>query len=487
MTARGPRRPADGSWGLDRRTRLLFRDALAFVPAYAVPGVASFLTVPALFFFLGVSEYGRWALLYAVAAGVPQVTTSWLEARVVRFGHRTLRSSDRWRRLLAVLGSLLVSAPLALLVLPRATLAEVAAAAWLTVAVTRYLLAIARLQSSMAFGSISIAASVRSVFGAIMGIALGGLTHQAWLAIAGLGTGYFVGEVVGLVSAAWWRRTRAPDPDPAAVTTAGPDVIANHDDAPEERATYGLASSGNAVANYVLSVGDRFLLSTFRSLHDVGVYSATYALVDLVGRFVPSVVLGIIRPRIFRAWDAGRRDELAASLLVLSAGLAWLVAAAVVGIVVASILFPVLPVDPALAAILGFGFATLVPANTIALLYSASTRQARLAAHAATAAAANVLINLLLIPRYGPTGAAVATAVAYGLLVVINAGGMGLLRRIDRPTGWLLASAFSAIAALVVGTATGNGLLGAAAAALALAMAWRSVLGLGRRVAAGQW
>src|SRR5215212_3054102 len=62
------------------------RDIGLLIPAYAVPGVASFVSVPVLFAVLGAPEYGRWALLYGIAAGVPQVTTSWLEARVLRFG-----------------------------------------------------------------------------------------------------------------------------------------------------------------------------------------------------------------------------------------------------------------------------------------------------------------------------------------------------------------------------------------------------------------
>ena len=385
-----------------------------------------------------------------------------------------------------MVGSLLFSIPLIILVLPRATAAEIAAAMWLTFAVTRYLLAIARLQSRMSFGSISLAASVRSVFGAVLGIVMGGLTNSAWPAIAGLGTGYLVGEVLGLASSAGRRALMSPLTR-AAPPTPDPGVGQANLAAPRERVGYGLASSANAVANYALSVGDRFLLSTFRPLGDVGVYSATYAMVDLAGRFVPSIVLGVLRPRIFRAWDAGRTDQLPGKLAMLAASLAWLVSLSVVGIVILAGLVPALPINVSTAAWIGLGFTSLVPANTLGLLYSAATRQGRLAVHASVAAIINIGINVLLIPGLGPVGAAIATAAAYAFLLVANGSSIGIFRGLDRGSVVLMASAYAGGSALLIGSISNQVITGEVVALVMLVAGLPAAISLARKLVARDW
>jgi|GEM_PF-6517152 len=67
---------------------LLARDIVALTPSYLVPGLASLISVPVLFSLLGASGYGLWALIFGIANGVPQLTTSWLESLILRFGHR---------------------------------------------------------------------------------------------------------------------------------------------------------------------------------------------------------------------------------------------------------------------------------------------------------------------------------------------------------------------------------------------------------------
>ena len=57
------------------------REWLTVAPAYAVPGLASFILVPVLFALLGADEYGRWVLIYGLAAGIPQLSAAWLAWR----------------------------------------------------------------------------------------------------------------------------------------------------------------------------------------------------------------------------------------------------------------------------------------------------------------------------------------------------------------------------------------------------------------------
>jgi len=433
------------------------------IPGYAVPGIASFVSVPLLFAALGDAEYGRWALLYGIAAGVPQFTTSWLEQRLLRFGHRWGSSTDRRRVAVAIAASLVVSVGLAAIVVPHATALDVLAAATLTALVGSYVLLIAALQSAMAFGSISVAATVRSVLGSALGVLAGAATGSAAIAIFGMAAGYAAGEVLG-----WLRReTPGPapeaarpaastlpagmDPPPQAVDTGGPDERS----VPPERTSYGVASAVAAVGAYELSVGDRFLLAALRPLGDVGRYAATYSLIDLVGRFVPSVVVGAMRPRLFRAWDAGLRTDVARTAVSVAALMAWVVTSLVTALGLAAHLGGFLPVDAGLVAPIGVGFACFMAANTIALTYNAATRQVRLAGNVAVAAIANVALNIALIPPLGAFGAALATAVSYGFLLVLNLSPLGL-GWFDRLQVAVLVPTVAGFAALAAAGATGS-------------------------------
>jgi len=433
------------------------------IPGYAVPGIASFVSVPLLFAALGDAEYGRWALLYGIAAGVPQFTTSWLEQRLLRFGHRWGRSTDRRRVAVAIAASLVVSVGLAAIVVPHATALDVLAAATLTALVGSYVLLIAALQSAMAFGSISVAATVRSVLGSALGVLAGAATGSAAIAIFGMAAGYAAGEVLG------WLRREAPgpareaarpaastlpagmDPPPQPVDIGGPDERL----VPPERTSYGVASAVAAVGAYELSVGDRFLLAALRPLGDVGRYAATYSLIDLVGRFVPSVVVGAMRPRLFRAWDAGLRTDVARTAVSVAALMAWVVTSLVTALGLAAHLGGFLPVDAGLVAPIGVGFACFMAANTVALTYNAATRQVRLAGNVAVAAIANVALNIALIPPLGAFGAALATAVSYGFLLVLNLSPLGL-GWFDRLQVAVLVPTVAGFAALAAAGATGS-------------------------------
>lgn len=436
-------------FALDRPVPRALVDVALYAPAYVVPGLASLLTVPLLFGILGASEYGRWALLYAIAAGVPQVTTSWLEAGVVRFGHRAGGEPNRWRVATAVLGSIVVSAPLAIVVVPRAAAADIAAAMTFTAAISLYLLGIARLQSAMAFASVSVAASVRSILGLVLGVIGALLGGTAWASIAGLAVGYLIGEVAGLSSTRMARRSQATA---AAIQhsalTDGPMDGGFDPVAPDQRRRYEVASALNAVSNYTLAVGDRFVLSALRPLSDVGVYTATYALVDLAGRFLPTIVIGVVRPRIFRAWDRGDRHGPGRLAVPVATAMTWLVALMALGLVGVSLAARLLPVSPPLAGPIAFGFACGVAANMLALLYSAAGRQGRLSGHTAIAAATNVALNIALIPSLGAVGAAVATAGAYAVLLLLNAAGLARSIHVGGRSALILLASLGSLAAL---------------------------------------
>jgi O-antigen/teichoic acid export membrane protein len=344
--------------------------------------------------------------------------------------------------------------------------------------VSLYVLLIARLQSGLAFAAVSAAAAIRSVLGAVLGIAAALVSGRAAIAILGLALGYAAGELMGR----WVAVGRGSD---GQITVAGPTITPGAAiemgaakgqggaidavEPPLERATYGVASAGAAVASYALSVGDRFLLGASRPLAELGTYAATYSMIDLVGRFIPSVVLGAMRPRLFRAWDLGARTELGSAAIILAAILGWIVVVMASLLIAAAEMTGRLPVDLVLAGPIAFGFACFMAANTLGLAYSAATRQPRLAAHLGIAAVVNIGLNLVLIPPFGPEGAAVTTAASYLLLLILNGSSLGGSPRIGASVIAVAASGLAAIGCLVLaGAVTSPSLIVVSFAILAI-------------------
>jgi O-antigen/teichoic acid export membrane protein len=407
--------------------RRIARDSLALAPSYVVPGIASLLMIPLLFRPLGAEGYGTWALIYAIANGIPVVTSSWLEAISVRFGHRPGTRAGPGLYAASVLSSCVAAAALAWLLIPRADGAVVAASVAVTGAVVAYLLVQARLQARLAFGAMSRSAAIRAVAGAVLAVTAAFVTGAPSAAALGAALGFGIGTLVALPAAlrpvAAARPGRAPgSPTDAGAETGaggGPGAVAGTGG----ELRFGAASAVAALAAYALSVGDRFVLSSLQPLAVVGTYAATYAVIDLVIRLAPSIVFGVVRPRLFRAWDRGDRGPAAEAIATLAVILAWGTAALAAGGVLVATLVPA-TLDPRLVGPIAVGLGAFVVGNAIALLYASGERQARLAVHVVVGAVFNIALNLALDSSLGATGAALATAASYLLVLALHVHGL---------------------------------------------------------------
>ncbi len=390
------------------------RDSLLLAPSYVVPGLASLISVPVLFVLLGADGYGRWALIFGIANGVPQVTTSWLESLVLRFGHR----SDQ-----AIRGSLYVVAPvasavaglvLAIVFIPAASQFVAISTAILTVTVGAYLIVIARLQSLLRFGAASRVAVVRATTGAVLSIAAAAVLHESAAAALGLAAGFALGTLDGLLII---RRQGSRE------SVAGVEGVAERS-TPREMRVYGFGAAVFAAGSFILAVGDRFVLSMLRPLAEVGIYAATYTIADLVFRLGPSVLVATVRQRLFRSWDAGNGQSRSAAVVAGVLVLAWVMAAGVVAIIAIGPRIPALPIDAVLIGPIAAGLATFIVANALVVVYSAQIRQGRVAIHVAIAACLNLGLNVLLVPSMGALGAALTTVIGYVVFLVLNLAGI---------------------------------------------------------------
>ena len=300
---------------------------------------------------------------------------------------RSIRSPLR----LALVATASVTAVAGVLLLPDPDASQIAATSLLAVTIGAYFIRVAQLRAELRFGTASILASMRSIVGgalALLAAAVAGPTGAA----AGMALGFILS--IGLTA----RRSSGP---PAEMVEAGTRT--------DQRA-YGLASMVIAVALFLLAAGDRFILSVFRPLEEVGVYAAVYTIVDLVVRLAPSVVTVAIRTPVFRAWDrAGSR--------VLTAWVGSLFTVVLWGSSIVSVLLEVTsrwwlpnPVSQALVAPIAFGLTAGAVATGIGSLYAASEMQPRLALLIGVSAALNIGLNVLWVPTAGPQGSACCDA-----------------------------------------------------------------------------
>jgi O-antigen/teichoic acid export membrane protein len=202
---------------------------------------------------------------------------------------------------------------------------------------------------------------------------------------------------------------------------------------------------------YILSVGDRFVLSAVRPLSEVGIYAATYGIVDLLFRLIPSIAFVAMRPQIFRSWDRGDRAHVLSQVALVACVLAWLLGALSIGVLVVANATTRLPIDPRLAGPITVGLAAFMVANAFAIVYGAQKRQSRLGVNLALAATLTIALNVVFDPLLGAYGAALATFIGYTSLLALNLWGV-------RTAGGAQPRAILAVLAVCLATIGINGL-----------------------------
>ena len=209
------------------------------------------------------------------------------------------------------------------------------------------------------------------------------------------------------------------------------------------RESFPLLIGGFAVAVYMMI--DTIMLGLLRSDADAGIYGAAVRLSE-AWYFVPLAVMSAARPRLSVALTGGipvYRGQ-TGRVLRLLAGVAYLGGIATI-----------LLADNAIETLFGADYSESVIVLQVHVLAAPFVFLGTGASQAfvdlgltrivmwrsIAGAAANVLLNLWLIPRYGPIGAATATVISYALAgVALNA--------VDASTRWIFIQQLRALALL---------------------------------------
>lgn len=187
------------------------------------------------------------------------------------------------------------------------------------------------------------------------------------------------------------------------------------------RSTARVGSRGalSATIIYLLFRSDVFLVGHFLGEEQVGVYFACVVIAEMIQR-IPNLAGVVLLPKV----QAGADDDHAITLIVARRVLAGFVPIAIVVVVAGRGLIDLLggpdyagaftPLLLMLPGLMATGFGSVLNTKLAGEGYPPLTIWA-----AAAALSSNVLLNLVLIPKWGLEGAAISTSGAYILWAVI--------------------------------------------------------------------
>lgn len=187
---------------------------------------------------------------------------------------------------------------------------------------------------------------------------------------------------------------------------------------------YGVTLTPNSLIRWITDSSDRYIVGIFLGMSAVGIYSAAYAIGSLINLFISPIQL-ILLPELFRLFAEDKIDEVR---LYLSYFLKYFLLIAIPSVIGLSMIsktilelltpsefssgYIVIPFV-ALAGLLGGVFQIII--NIVLLVQKV---QYNLYINF-IAAFSNLFLNIILVPRIGIVGAALATAFSYILMVLI--------------------------------------------------------------------
>ena len=429
---------------------MFWRGVVGYLPVNIVQGLVGLLTIVTFTRLLSPSQFGDYALGFTVMSLVHTAVFTWNEAALARYwagesdrdGGRDLAATV-YRTWLVLLCALPLAGALALL-MPLNPGLKFATLCGLLAVVPRTFARLAQ-ERRRAAGEVAGAANIDLVQ------TLGAFALGAALAFAGFGgAAPLIGiGVAAAVCAAWCF---ASEFSKGSGGRFEPARMRRH-------AGYGVPVALSLILALVLSSTDRFLLAAFLDEAAVGVYHAGYSLANRTLDVVFIWLGAAGGPALIMALERGGRQALIPAAREQASLMLLLTVPAAVGLALVAAPLSHLMVGPALAQ----GAAQVTPWIAASGLLAGLTtyyfhqaftlgqRTVFLLAAMALPALANLILNLLLIPKLGLQGALIATLASYALGLAASA----LLGRrlMALPVPWLTlvqAAGASALMALAV-------------------------------------
>lgn len=179
------------------------------------------------------------------------------------------------------------------------------------------------------------------------------------------------------------------------------------------------------VGAWIIQLSDRYMLQYFCGEAIVGLYSVSYTVAMVIGTFFMAPISLVLSPKFLRIWESGERERTLTTIgSVISLSILAIIPIYLLLSVEAETIIGILATEKYIAG------ATIVPfvagASVIYLFvwfqqssFSLREKTKSIPSIFGAAALTNVILNILLIPKFDMMGAAFATLVSYIVLFIL--------------------------------------------------------------------
>lgn len=408
-----------------RLTRKGAFDSLLYFPTRVVSGLLGLLNVTVLTRYWSPADYGLYSLALGVQGLLASLSGQWIELAIVRFlpHYRENHRSGAFVHTLLAAGSgmmllVVIAGSTFLAVVQSRSSNELWPLLWVT------LLGIPGLNAFSALNE-AYRAQGRSVMysGLTLLRVLGGFAAGLALAVVcGWGpAGMIAGPLIifFLVAAGYAMGNSRQLREILASTRLLPEIL-------RQTLVYSLPLVGLNVAAMALSVLDRYLIEGFLTVEAVGIYSIGYTVAEGSMRLLPNTLVAALGPVIYNTWEG---HGTTAAFRMLNRFMRYYVIVALpcalILVLMKDTILDILISDDFRAAANVMAVVTLsIAAHGFTLLLNIvflSTKKTNIPfRNFLVAVFFNVVLNCLLLPRFGYMGAAWATLASYSLLLVLT-------------------------------------------------------------------
>lgn len=395
-----------------------FKDLGKYIPAYAIPAIVSFISVPLFTRYILPDEWGRYTLTVNTAGLLTTISGAWLSSSIIRFYEQSVREKYVESFTSTVIGLGLLSVVLVagissllflqVIVLPEEfAVSVIIMGLWLSANQTLSNVLGSILRAKRKAGTYAGFVSWQSLAGACLGflfIKIGGMGFE------GLILGSAIGLCLGLIAFSssvvdkqtfQWNRISRP--------------------LAKSMLLYGLSITGTDISYWLLRLADRYILGIFRPAHEVGIYSVGYDLSDgTLGVLITLLTLSSW-PLVVRTWERDGKKATSEFLTQLMRVFLILCVPAVVAMsLMRELLMSTITSAPyfqgnqiiplIVTSTFFFGFQRLYM-NILALYKKPYLMMIAVLASGLI----NVILNFIFVPSYGYQAAAIINLVSYVL------------------------------------------------------------------------
>lgn len=407
---------------LVRRTLI---DYLLYLPALTVSGLMGLVKVAVLSKFFSPADYGHYTLAFTTLLFLSMVTGLWLRSSVLRLLPQYTASSQANEFLGTLLGAGAFFAvvvvwlyALALPLLKSNLDGQLYRLLWLVVPGVPILTVFTVLQeshrirgrSALYSGLVLLRVLGGFVVGLLLAVPLGygpaGMLLGLIIVVASVVGGHLVLSGHRLVSKA--RRLR----------WAGSIL--------KDMLAYTLPIVGFNLAGSVLATSDRYLIEAYLSSYDLGIYAVSYGIAEGGMRLIANTFLVAIEPIIFNAWVSDGPQMAFRFIERMFRYYLMVALPALVGLsllrdqVVNVFATPEYATGSMVVVYVSLALFLHGYSLIVGTVFDATKRTMMPFVTFVIAGLFNVVLNLLLLPRFGYVAAAWSTCAGYGLLLGLN-------------------------------------------------------------------